>query len=328
MDLAVPQPVVSQGVWICALPNMRRRRRQSNVGALMGELRRSRTQRPDERVVHVTSRDRAVLRAIAKMKRASLRQVRQLFFGADRTAARRMAALFAGGYVEVRVAALHEPNLISITPKGRALLIATATAEEDEIHLGGPLRADHRHVIAINDVRVDLVLACRSRTDVFLNLFLADHDLRRAAGRSVPPYVPDALVRLMVGESEPRVERGVVLEVDRGFESPRYICQSKIRILLALWQAGAACWGLANWRPLLLAPRKRLRTLARPACEAGAAELLLLGDLGALSPDSVLASYATAGEVTRAEDIAAVSWTSSLLDAAPGPMPLPQGGAP
>jgi hypothetical protein len=261
------------------------------------------------------------------MKRASLKQVRRLFFGDDRTAARRMAALFASGYVEVRVAALHEPNLLSLTSKARALLIATATAEEDDLHLGGPLRADYRHLIAINDVRVDLVLACRSRTDVRLVLFLADHDLRRAAGKSVPPYVPDALARILVGESEPRAERGVVLEVDRGFESPRYICQSKIRILLALWQARASCWGLANWRPLLLAPRKRLRTLARPACEAGAAELLLLGDLGALSPDSVLASYATAGEVARAEDIAAVSWTSSLLDAAPAPMPLPQGGA-
>jgi DNA-binding MarR family transcriptional regulator len=326
VDLAVPEPVVPARSGMGALPNMRHRRRQSDAGALMGTIRRSRTQRPDERVVHVTPRDLAILRAIGRMKRASLRQIQSLFFGDDRTAARRMAALFAGGYVEVRVPALHEQNLISLTSKGRALLIATATAEDDDLHLGGPLRADYRHLIAINDVRVALVLACRSRTDVRLDVFLADHDLRRAAGMSVAPYVPDALVRLLVGESEPRAERGVVIEVDRGFESPRYICGSKIRVLMSLWQAGATCWGLANWRPLLLAPRRRLRTLARPACEAGAADLLLLGDLGALSQSSVLASYATAGDVARAEDIAAVSWTSSVLDLPPTPMPASREG--
>jgi hypothetical protein len=88
-------------------------------------------------VVHVTPRDLAILRAIGRMKRASLRQIHKLFFGDDRTAARRMATLFAGGYVEVRVPALHEQNLLSLTSKGRALLIATATAEvRIPAHLG------------------------------------------------------------------------------------------------------------------------------------------------------------------------------------------------
>lgn len=282
-------------------------------------LRRCRNERPALRGYRVGERDREILRGIGRMKFARTSSIRSLFFGDPSTCSRRMAKLVALNLCAVFVPSLNAENVYSLTPRGRALLLAEGV-DESEIHLGRtPSPASLDHLLAINAIRVALVVACRARTDVSIDLFLSDLDLRRVSGFSTARYQPDALVRLVVDDNDAAPSErsiGLTVEWDAGTESPRYFAEHKGKVLRELHTAGEPCWGLAPWRPILVAPTvRRLRALAGPLAAEGdgafwlGTDLATLNTVGALGP--AFATIATVAETPRG---APVQWSVSLLD--------------
>lgn len=218
----------------------------------MGAVRRSRNERPTAKRYVVTERDIELLHALGRMKAATTRQLASLFFRHVSAATRRIGKLFALGLLCTHCTDLNSASIVTLTAKGARLLMERGTSAS-ELHV--VRRIDHRdgHLEAINDLRVGLVHAARSRLDVTLDLFLADHDLRRTLGRAASSvaYIPDALVRLVLPRGR---ELHVVVEVDLGTEWSTPLTE-KIRTVHDIARTQAPVYGLAfPWRPVVLAP--------------------------------------------------------------------------
>jgi hypothetical protein len=195
------------------------------------------------------------------MKVATTSQVTRLFFPGKIPALRRLGKLHALKLIHVHVAGMNSENLYRITDAAMTLLVERGV-DAARLHQGAvPKRAqDVAHLRAINDVRVGLVLAARRAAGASVELYEADHDLRRFAGPATPVYVPDALAEVSLSSET----RRFVVEVDLGTENTTYFAREKAGHVAALSRAKAACWGLPwPWTPLLFASSdRRLRGLA------------------------------------------------------------------
>jgi hypothetical protein len=255
--------------------------------------RRSRMVRPSARSYPVTDRDREILFAVGRMGQATADQIRRLFFGCDRsTALRRLAKLVALRLLDVRACHLEEPNVYILAPKARVLLVSSGIGA-NEIHRSKVGRHLDVHVRMLNDLRLELFLACRRRADITLEAFHGDLDLRRAGGSPPPTYLPDAIAEMIT----PAGPLALVIEVDTGFEG-RSVFRSKVETTVALWRAAQPCWGApaGTWSPVVFVPTPtRARSLARAIAEAGGgalwsvAEFDRLREVGVLGPILALA---------------------------------------
>ena len=157
----------------------------------------------------------------------------------------------------------------------------------------------------------------RARHDVVLDLFLADHDLRRMAAGAVPAYIPDALVKLTRGVNE---TIGLAVEVDLAHQSARYIAETKGRATMALAAAGVPLWGLPSFRPLFLAPTiARLRSVAQALVGDGGGTLWWGTTFEALAQADVFGrAFLTMEEVAAAPRTEKLTFTRTLLDGRTG----------
>ncbi len=260
----------------------------------MGEVRRSRDERPVKGKYRVTERDLDILRAVGRMKVATTEQLRKLFFADPSTASRRLSKLSAMRLLTATVADLNRPNLYVLTEAGRDLLVEVGVEAED-LHVARPVPRIDPHLTALNDLRLALTIASRSRSGVEVTRFVADHDLRRVDGTS--PYIPDALV---VIEVEGAAAVRLVVEIDRGGERAAQFAP-KIETTVALARAGRAVWGLAApWRPVLLVPTaSRLRTLASGIVRGGGGELWIGGLIDMVVADPFGPIFATASMIEK-----------------------------
>ncbi len=266
----------------------------------MGAIRRARDARPEPNRYRITERDHELLHAIGRMKHATTNQIAALFFGHVTAATRRIAKLFALGLLAVHCQDLNAPNLITLTAKGEKLLVSRGAARS-ELHIARRVERRDDHLRVVNDLRVGLVLAGRTRPDVRLDLYLADHDLRRTLGRAArtAEYIPDAIVRLV-----PAAGRALhlVVEVDLGTEWKAHLV-AKVRAVHELASAHAPVYGLAfPWRPLVLAPSiARARAIARVIGEEHGGDFWALGLIERVTADPYGASYALARDLVGSE---------------------------
>lgn len=274
----------------------------------MGEVRRSRDERPKSGKYRVTERDLEILRAVGRMKVATTEQLRRLFFADPSTASRRLAKLAALRLLTVTVADLNRPNLYVLTETGRELVV-DAGVEAEDLHVARPVPRIDPHLLALNDLRIALTLAARSRSGVEVTRFVADHDLRRADGASA--YIPDALVVL---EEDGAAPVHLVVEVDLGGERASQFAP-KIETTVALARAGRGVWGLAPpWRPLLLTPSPtRLRALCAQIVRAGGGELWIGGLLDDVLADPLGRVLATASMLAATPAGTALSFPGRLV---------------
>lgn len=261
----------------------------------MGEVRRSRDERPSKGRHRVTERDLDILRAVGRMKVATTEQLRRLFFADPSTASRRLSKLAAMRLLTATVADLNRPNLYVLTEAGRDLLVEVGI-DAGDLHVARPVPRIDPHLMALNDLRLALTLAARSRPDVAVTRFLADHDLRRIDGTNV--YIPDALV---VIEEEGAEAVKLVVEIDLGAERAVQFAP-KIETTVALARAGRNVWGLTPpWRPVLLVPTpSRLRTLASTIVRGGGGDLWIGGLLDQVFADPFGPVFATMTMVAAA----------------------------
>ncbi|MFO0617256.1 MAG: replication-relaxation family protein [Polyangiaceae bacterium] len=272
--------------------------------------RRQRSVRPPARRYEVTPRDREIVHAVARMSLATTDQIVRLFFSDQSTASRRLAKLVALRLLDVKVCGQTDPNIYTVGAKGRALL------EEDEvdaleIHRGKVGRHLDLHLRALNDFRVELVRGARDRPDVRLELFRSDLDLRRLAGASVPPYIPDALVELEVDSGR----LALFVEIDTGTEG-RSVFASKARWTAEAWRSGSRVWGIAPgaWRPVVFVPTPgRARALSLAICEHDAGDLWLVAETGRLVEVGAFGPlFATATDVARTPRRSAITYHAGL----------------
>jgi DNA-binding MarR family transcriptional regulator len=260
----------------------------------MGEVRRSRDERPEAGKFRVTERDQDLLRAVGRMKVASTEQLRKLFFADPSTASRRLSKLTALRLLTATVADLNRPNLYVLTEKGRDLLVELGI-ESADLHVARPVPRIDPHLMALNDLRLALTLASRSRSGVAVTRFVADHDLRRVDGTS--PYIPDVLIEI---EEEGAAPVHLVAEIDLGGERAAQFAP-KIETTVTLARSGRAVWGLTwPWRPVVLVQTpSRLRTLAQAIVRGGGGELWIGGLLDRVLADPFGSVFATASMVEK-----------------------------
>ncbi|MCB9637090.1 MAG: replication-relaxation family protein [Sandaracinus sp.] len=235
------------------------------------------------------------------MKHATTNQLAALFFGHVTAATRRIAKLFALGLLAVHCLDLNAPNLITLTPRGEKHLVGRGAARS-ELHVARRVDRIDEHLRVVNDLRVGLVLAARTRSDLSLDLYLADHDLRRTLGRAArtAEYIPDALVRLVLATG--RVLH-LVVEVDLGTEWRAHLV-AKVRTVHELAGQHAPAYGLAfPWRPLVLAPTyTRARAIARLIGEEHGGDFWALGLIEGVTNDPFGATYALARDLVADGD--------------------------
>jgi hypothetical protein len=176
-------------------------------------------------------------------------------------------------------------------------------------------RSDLPHLVALNEFRVALVLASRMRPGVRVDLFLADHDLRRLAGKDKPVYIPDALVRL----TTPEGSFGYVIEIDTGTESRRYVASRKVKVVEKLLRSGKPCWGLIPWRPVFITTtERRLRSIAETFVRAGAGSVWLASTFHTIrTQDALGTSFLTMSDLVGSITSGACRSLISPEDAGP-----------
>lgn len=274
----------------------------------MGDVRRSRDERPRAGKYRVTERDLDILRAVGRMKVATTEQLRRLFFADPSTASRRLSKLAAMRLLTATVADLNRPNLYVLSEVGRDLLVDAGIDAED-LHVARPVPRIDPHLMALNDLRLALTLASRARNGVEVTRFVADHDLRRVDGTS--PYIPDALV---VIEEEGAEAVKLVVEVDLGGERVVQFAP-KIETTVALARAGRGVWGLTPpWRPVVLVPTaSRLRMLAGALVRGGAGELWIAGLLDKVLADPLGPVFATAAMIEKTPAGTSIAFPGRLV---------------
>lgn len=260
--------------------------------------------RPEVKRYKLMPRDIEILVLVGRMGQATSKQLCRCFFRERSTGHRRFAKLVALGFLDVSVTHPEEPNIFTLSSKGLTLLVDRGVAPE-QLHRSRVGRHADLHAQYINDLRIEFALAIRGRSDVALEAFHGDLDLRRRAGKNPPSYIPDAIVEL----SLPEGPLALVLEIDTGTEG-QSVVESKIATTVELWRTKRRCWGAepGTWRPAICVPTAvRARSLARSITRVGGGELWLVSEFRCIAERGVLGPvFTTANDIsglTRNEPI-------------------------
>lgn len=266
--------------------------------------RRPRTERPARRRFQQMPRDVAIIYEISRMAQATSDQLCRLFFGDSSTCSRRLAKLVALGLLKVNMCHQDEPNIYTASVSGIGLVVDRGRPRE-ELYRSRVGRNIDMHLRLLNDIRIEFILAVRQRSDIRLDAFYSDLDLRRLGGAPPPSYIPDAIIELTA-----RGSSVYLLEIDTGTEGLAAFAP-KIETTVTLWREQKRCWGAApgTWRPIAFVPSaRRALAIARTIVDAGGGALWLISEfarirkVGAFGPAFALA-----------DDVATMSASASIV---------------
>ncbi len=247
----------------------------------------------------LTERDEAIVRAVCACRALRQDQLQALFFGSSSAAQRRLALLYHHGFLErqflpVRGGMMTSPTLYLLDRRGEELLRAAGELEEP-----GWSRSHNQvsgdfldHTLAINDVRVQVALACRRPGYALLDWrsesqLKGDYDRVRLRGRSgTVAVVPDSYFALQT----PYGRAHFLLELDRGTMTTRRF-RTKVEAYIAYYQGGGyeRRYGTRSLRVLTVTLSEgRRRSLKATTEEAGGGVWFLFGVLPELTAESVL----------------------------------------
>jgi len=189
------------------------------------ELRLATAQIQGRRVVGLTSRDLAILRALDSYRYLDRHQIQGLFFDGPRSCQYRLKWLVDHGLVNawrtvIRPGHVRLASIFLLSTRGASAL-ASLSGDESRPYV---LRAEHaiaRHHYLVHDLEasqvfVDLALATRHAPALGLYHWVGEHGIRRAYGEEAAP-VPDGWGRFLVGDRELFLH----LELDRGSEQTK-----------------------------------------------------------------------------------------------------------
>lgn len=234
--------------------------------------------------LRVTPRDLAILYTVGKFGVARTTDLRRLFFGSPDTANDRLRKLFVAGLLACHVPDLARDNHYALSAKGRDLLVAERGIDPAEVTMVRRLSAKTGHIVAVNEVRVHFVLACRGGGHR-LAAFRDDRELARLA-RGQSALVPDALVEL---EHRRSAQRTVLsLELDLATENIGTLLDKLRRYAEAAARREAIHGALAPRVLVVLPSARRLANLAHALVARGLDGGVRLAERNALDETNVL----------------------------------------
>jgi len=268
----------------------------------MRQRRRRDERQSDPPVLHLTERDRQVIRAVSEYRVLSQDQVGRLFFGSQTPAQRRLAGLYDHGYLErqflpVRGGIQQSPILYLLDRRGAELLRAEYGLETVRWQAkDNRVSTDFvEHLLGINEVRIAVTLACRElgyRVLTWLGEaeLKADYDrvtLRASSGkRREVPVIPDSYFAL----ETPRGKAHFFLELDRGTMTLKRF-QTKVAAYQAYYRSGEyeRRYGARSLRVLTVTlGERRLANLKATTEAAGGRGWFWFGLLEQMTADQVL----------------------------------------
>lgn len=197
--------------------------------------------------IRITERDQQLLRRLSEYRLLSTEQIRYLLYPSINQARKRVLQLYRHGLVArftrpVRLGEGSSQYLYRPSRKGEELIQASSTARKR------PARAltetQGEHALRINDFRIALELACKSKDDISMEFWKADRETKIIVPLVVRqklanvPLVPDSFFGLRIQDRD----LFYVLEIDRG-TAPLTRIKAKLETYLSLWQSKAT---LAN----------------------------------------------------------------------------------
>ncbi len=161
-----------------------------------------------------------------------------------------------------------------------------------------PAKLDH--LIAVNEFRIHLALACRASTTYALVRFETDVDLAAERHAALLDLIPDAKVALRsttTGEGH-----HFLVEVDLGTEAVTWLVRHKLTAYDTHAALGHALYGLRDPLVVLVVPGlRRARNIARTMDAMCVRARVVLAVASMLSEGNVLAAaYATPGDLVAA----------------------------
>jgi hypothetical protein len=203
---------------------------------------RQRGVRQQRRTLAISDRDLDILTLVGVCRHVTSEQLRREFFPSADRARRRLRRLFDAKLLAVTLVNSREPNILSLTHDGRALVLDRRPELGESVRLAGPLRlASCAHALACVDGRLycaalaarrGAALSAWSNPGGALHLRL---DLKRWH------LAPDGIAEFTPPGAAPVY---VAVEVDRGTEDLSRVLQAKLLRYRSLAQAGTvdALW--------------------------------------------------------------------------------------
>lgn len=186
----------------------------------------------------------------------------RLFFGARATANDRLRKLYCAGFLDCHAPDLAGDNCYTLTERGRDLVVDHREVDRSSLHVVKKLPAKLDHLVAINELRIHLLLASRASATYELAQFATDADLAAARHTQLLELVPDALVAVRAkatGEVH-----SFFAEVDLGTEAVTYLVRHKLACYAKHATLRTVLYGLRDPLVVLVVPGlRRARNIAR-----------------------------------------------------------------
>ncbi|MFZ1685521.1 MAG: replication-relaxation family protein [Candidatus Zixiibacteriota bacterium] len=270
----------------------------------------------------VTERDQLLLTKLAEYRVLSTEQIRYLCFPSVNRARKRMVHLYRHGLVSRFAPPVQRGDgssqfLYRITNKGMGLL-AGISASRIRVPRG-VTASQSDHALRINDVRINLELASRTRDDLAMNFWKFDRDVKITVPVTLNhrlahvPVIPDANFGLRIQDKD----LNYMLEVDRG-TAPLTRIRTKLEAYLTLWQSRPLMvqLGVPTFRLLwITASQRRMQNLVN-----------VLQGLATMHPRTDIVVLTTQNQVQldHPENILGKVWhitaNSEVLPASPFPV--------
>lgn len=160
--------------------------------------------------VHLTPRDKALLKALARFRVARTSDLIAYAFSGVRTdtARDRLRRLFDAGYLAVHQAGFGEENVYGLGPRGKHWLKAQGRS------IGRVPRGSLHHHLAIVRTWIEIAGLVGEASGLVLRAARPDWELRQAGIDRVGSVIPDLLVRIGGSQGEALL----AIEVDLGTE--------------------------------------------------------------------------------------------------------------
>ena len=248
--------------------------------------RTSRTVRKKQMVV-LTKRDIKILYTVGRFSLAATHHLANLYFnGVTNTANKRLRSLFNADFLNAHaVLGNNHDTLYTLTSKGRRILRKRLGIGNGLVSIPRTLDvADLEHRLAIIDVRVALVLASQSNSNLRLHRFLTGNEITahtRSAGISV---IPDAII--LVERKNKKI--AFALEMDMGTESLS-IWRKKTQNYTEAFAMDLPLLCGQNWNVLVAAPSQtRLKSIAHTIQKFHSSNRFLFAEISKITPETFL----------------------------------------
>lgn len=191
--------------------------------------------------IRITERDQQLLHKLSEYRLLSTEQIRYLLYPSMNRARKRVLQLYRHGLLSrftrpVRLGEGSSQYLYRPSRTGEALTQASSTPRTRPARVLTETQGEH--ALRINDFRIALELARRSRDDLAVTFWRSDRETklrvpvvdRQKLG--VVPLVPDAFFGLRIQDRD----FFYMLEIDRG-TAPLSRIKAKLEAYLSLWQS-------------------------------------------------------------------------------------------